>query len=344
MSVYPTRSRVPDPEAREKIREASDKFNRMINTPRIGVTCEDMKLWAFSSRCRPSKEWIADFNLKVDLFKETLLRALESYVEYRMKGLASDIFPFDIVLKLEDTDSPDRAYLNPDGVSIILVLNSTKLLLKKMDSNGAIDHAIDQKCLVRLSSLCDAIVDDFLNDYQSPPRPMIKLIQANGSYLFEGTEDEFSGFRFELFPVLKYAGSWFLRLNGEPFSIGPSTHAINVHNKYYPDLWEMMGVLKLIHKETMMRGLTNAKNVKTATVEQSVMTVLDAHRGDGVWWKKSSFTTIFKAAVNELIKTIQKKGDPSNEELIDHYGGWTEFDECDLLIELEFVFGYVFSK
>ena len=342
-----------------------------MKAPRTGVTAADVALWSFSAGIQPSSDVVHFLKRHFDLIRPQLLNTFEEMCkEIPQVG----DFPFEFKLEARQGGSvANQTYLTSPDLDMYLVLNSTRSLKTLKGDNGELQYEyggiqVTSGMVSLIVSACAAAMEQFLNNQDGLFALTATDFVSDGMTVFTLKEsiERFEGLQleFDVVPVLQVIGGKFLMLSKDgtlkPTSTELAAHTIGVYSAQFPGLREMMVVLKLVHKAGIKQQLASLALVPSCALEMVMLLLVKQKReGAAAWWRESSFTTIFKEAISELLKYIQS-GDrlpaPNNpnddllmkirnspSEFVLYYSGWFQIEESNMLSKLKACLSQVVS-
>ena len=359
--------------AYSQIQRAALEFNLQAKAPRTGITAVDPGLWGFSAGIQASGDVIRFLESRFELIKPQLVDVFQD----TFKDLPPGDFPFEFKPEFVQGGSvANKTFLTSPDLDMLLVINSTRGLRAARVAGGELQYSGQNATIVNaamvtlISSACADAIDQFLavQDGTSLIKP--SYFSSNGMTVFTLQEEEenYAGLRleFDVVPVLKVIGNKYLLLdktNGKlvPSSTQFAAHTIGVHAKDFAGLREMMVVLKLVHKAGIKQGLSSLGKVPSCALEMVVLLLAeDKSRDSAKWWRESSFTIIFRAAIALLLGRLASgarlpaPNDPSDdvlrgirtdpEDFVRYYTHWQGIREAALLGELQACFDRVRSS
>ena len=202
--------------------------------------------------------------------------------------------------------------------------------------------------IVATRGACVAAINEFLESQEETSLVRLSDYVSDKLTVFTLHEEEenYAGLRleFDVVPVLKTINNTFLLLDSKNRRLVPSStqlaaHTIGVYAKDFPGLREMMVVLKLVHKSGIKEGVSSLEKVPSCALEMAVLLLVQDKSSDRAkWWRESSFTIIFRAAIAQLLERIRSgarlpaPNDPSDDvlarirgspgEIVDYYSRW----------------------
>lgn len=341
-----------------RIKASALQFNGVIKAPRTGITAKDPDLWGFAANISIPQSTLLYMKDQVGLIMSKMLTVFKECFQYQSPFLNC---PFDLVL-----DFKDNGRVFGSDKDVLLVINSTSPLWPRKDHDNVVryynstkERYVNGAAASLLSGMCCSAIDQFLlvQDQRLKLTPTIVERDVMTAFSMRDEEGcEGIPFEFNIIPVLRTIGDSYLLLDGKngvlvPLSTRFSPHAIDIYTKGRQGAKEMMTVLGVIHKAGVDQGLKTLESVPVCAIENALVMILQNLREKATnWWRDSSFTTIFRAAIEKILNPDIVEGDPSNKllrdvcqdkEFVDYYSRWSKIEEKNLLDELKTCFSSI---